>query len=103
MRTPEYKKLKDQNEQAENINMLEERPIDEFRQTGLLLLTNQFLHIFGWALTVEIDDFGNSIRIYPAYCKFRGFNSDDVSKAYEQVTRHIEKRIPELLKDLEIK
>ncbi len=82
---------------------LEERSINEFRETGLLLLTNQFLHIFGWALVVETDDDGNMIKFYPAYCKYRGFDSKSLDKAYEQITKHLKKRIPELLKDFEVR
>lgn len=87
--------------QVEQAVMLEERSIKEFREAGLLLLTNQFLHIFGWALTVEIDDDGNVTKFYPAHCKFRGFDNDRTSKAYAQITNHLKKRMPELLKDIE--
>ena len=79
---------------------MEQRSVNEFRDAGLLLLTNQFLHIFGWTLAVEIDDDGNVIKFYPAYCEFRGFDNEDTTKAYEQITKHLEKRMPELLKDL---
>jgi len=84
-------------------DVIEERSIEEFRETGLLLLTNQFLHIFGWALTVDIDEDGKVTKFYPAYCKFRGFDSDLTSKAYEKVTKHLEKRMPELLRDVKEK
>ena len=87
----------------DNPVMLERRSINEFRNSGLLLLTNQFLHIFGWALVAEVDEKGNATELYPAYCKFRGFDNEDTDKAYEQITRHLEKRMPALLKDLGIK
>jgi len=83
------------------IVMIEKRSIDEFREAGLLLLTNQFLHIFGWALVVEVDDDGNVTKFYPAHCKFRGFDSDSTSRAYKKITKHLEQRLPELLKDIE--
>ena len=86
--------------QADAIDMLEKRSIDEFREAGLLLLTNQFLHIFGWALVVEVDDNENVTKFYPAHCKFRGFDNDDTSKAYKRITKHLAKRMPELLKDI---
>ena len=81
--------------------MVEEKSIEEFREAGLLLLTNQFLHIFGWALTVNIDEDGTITKFYPAHCKFRGFASKNTSEAYEKVTRHLAERMPELLKDIE--
>ena len=34
----------------------EERSLDEFRATGLMVFANQFLHIFGWTLVVETCD-----------------------------------------------
>lgn len=85
----------------ESLVMLDERSIEEFREAGLLLLTDQFLHIFGWALTVNIDEDGKITRFYPAHCKFRGFDSKNASEAYEKVTRHLAEHMPELLKDIE--
>ena len=84
----------------ERLVMLDERSIEEFREAGLLLLTNQFLHIFGWALTIELDGDGKITRFYPAHCKFRGFDAKNTSVAYEKVTRHLAERMPELLKDI---
>lgn len=31
----------------------------EFRESGLLLFVNTFLHIFGWVIVIEMDDDGN--------------------------------------------
>ena len=36
--------------------MSEKKTWAEFRNTGLLLFTNSFLHIFGWAITLEMED-----------------------------------------------
>lgn len=90
-----------QDKQKKEVAMIEKRSIEEFRDSGLLLLTNQFLHIFGWALVVEFDDEGNATKLYPAYCKFRGFDNENTVEAYEKITRHLAKRMPELLKDSE--
>jgi len=87
--------------QNEHIVMLEERSIDEFRETGLLLLTNQFLHIFGWALAVDIDDDGKATKLYPTHCKFRGFDHNKAGEAYKKITLHLKERMPDLLKDIE--
>ena len=84
----------------ERLDMLDERSIEEFREAGLLLLTNQFLHIFGWALTVNVDEDGKITRFYPAHCKFRGFDARSTGEAYEKVTRHLAERMPDLLKDI---
>lgn len=66
--------------------MIEEKTWEEFRETGLLLLINQILHVFGWAITYEIED-DKVIRAYPARCKFRGFSEDCVSNSYIKISK----------------
>jgi len=83
------------------MDMIKEKSLEEFRNSGLLLFVNQFLHIFGWAITIEFDEKGNCVRMFPAYCSFRGFSENVTTKAYCNITKHMEKRIPALKKDLE--
>ena len=64
-----------------------EKSWDEFRKTGLFLLTNQFLHIFGWALTCERNN-GHE-RVYPARVRYRGFAEDSQTRAYEKVQKYM--------------
>lgn len=64
-----------------------EKSWDEFRNTGLFLLTNQFLHIFGWALTCERDN-GHE-RVYPARVRYRGFDEGRQTRAYEKVQKYM--------------
>ena len=64
-----------------------EKSWDEFRNTGLFLLTNQFLHIFGWALTCERND-GHE-RVYPARVRYRGFDEGRQTRAYEKVQKYM--------------
>lgn len=45
----------------------------EFRATGMLWWVNRALHLFGWAIVVEVDDAGEVADAYPARVKFRGF------------------------------
>lgn len=85
----------------EHKSMIEKRSIEEFRNSGLLLLVNQFLHIFGWALVVEVDEDGKATNFYPKHCKFRGFDNRSTKKAYKMVTYHMKDRLPDLLKDVE--
>jgi len=82
--------------------MVTEKTWQEFMEAGLLLLINQFLHIFGWALVVEVDDKdidGPVIRCYPARVKFRGFDEESTSKAYAQISRYMKDNAEQLEKE----
>lgn len=81
-------------------NNIKECPIEEFHKTGLLLFVNQFLHIFGWALVIEMNNDGSGMRLYPSRCKYRGFSTESTTKAYINITKHIEERLPQLLDDV---
>lgn len=73
---------------------------EEFRETGLLFFINQILHVFGWAITVDIVD--NEIKdAYPARVKFRGFDNKTVDQGYTKVTRFLKDNIDELLTECE--
>lgn len=67
---------------------IKERPWKEFQETGLLLIINQILHIFGWAIVMELKD-GTVIKVYPARVKFRGFNNKSTDRAYENITQYM--------------
>lgn len=68
--------------------MVERISWDEFRETGLLLFVNSFLHIFGLSIVVEIQD-GAVVNAYPARCRFRGFDTGTVEKAHGQLAEYI--------------
>jgi hypothetical protein len=68
--------------------MTQRKDWNEFRNTGLFLLMNQFLHIFGWALVLNIEN--NVVtECYPARVKFRGFDEKSTSEAYERVSKYM--------------
>ena len=75
--------------------MVDKKEWSEFRSTGLVLLMNQFLHIFGWALVLEIknDEIKN---VYPARVKFRGFDNKSTQEAYMKISRFMVENAPEL-------
>ena len=77
------------------MSYINERPWKEFQETGLLLIINQILHIFGWAIVMEMKD-GIVIKVYPARVKFRGFGEKSIDKAYEKVTRYMVDNAEEL-------
>lgn len=74
-----------------------EKSWDDFRKTGLFLLTNQFLHIFGWALTCERNN-GHE-RVYPARVRYRGFDEDSQTRAYEKVQKYMVENAETLYKE----
>lgn len=76
----------------------EKKSLDDFRETGLFLLANQFLHIFGWVLVIEEDDAGNQI-MFPARTTYRGFSEESQTRAYQRIARHMKEHGEEILND----
>lgn len=82
--------------------MITEKTWEEFRSTGLLLLVNQFLHIFGWSIVIQVLDKEQGIsRVYPARVKFRGFDENSTSDAYKKVSKFMDENSKELLSESE--
>lgn len=79
--------------------MYEEVPWKELADAGLFLFVNQLLHLFGYALVREEQD-GVITRVYPARCRFRGFDDKTTGDAYTALTKHLAARMPELLEDV---
>lgn len=50
---------------------------DKFRDSGLFRFLNMFLHIFGWAIQMNINDDGKVEKVYPIRCKYDGFSDGD--------------------------
>ena len=80
--------------------MVTKKTWEEFRQTGLLLFVNSFLHIFGWAIVLEMDKDGEIKAIYPYRVKFRGFNEKSITNAHGKLAKYMAENSEELLKDL---
>lgn len=75
--------------------MVTKKEWSEFRNTGLVLIVNQILHIFGWALVFEME--GEEIKsVYPARVKFRGFAEKNVTASYKKVSQYLKDNIDEL-------
>ena len=79
----------------EKPKMVNKKTWQEFRDTGLLLLVNQFLHIFGWAIVLEVDG-DKIVTSYPARVRFRGFDTKSCSNAYKKVSRYMSENASEL-------
>ncbi len=82
--------------------IVEGKTWEEFRDTGLLLFINQFLHIFGWSIVLEIsDEDGSIVKVFPARVKFRGFKEKSVEEAYKKITDYMENTVVELQEDIQ--
>jgi hypothetical protein len=68
---------------------------NEFRETGLLLLINQFLHIFGWCIVVVIE-YDVVKACFPARTKYRGFDEKSTSEAYVKISEYMSENGKEL-------
>lgn len=69
----------------------------DFRQSGLLLFVNLFLHIFGWCIVCRVDESGNINKVYPARTCYRGFSEGSISSAYIKLSEFISKNHKRLL------
>ena len=80
--------------------MIEKRTWEEFRAAGLLWWANRILHVFGWAIVVEVDAGDGSISdAYPSRCKFRGFGEQAEGEGHEALSRYIAENAPDLLRE----
>jgi len=80
--------------------MVEKRTWEEFRSSKLLWFVNQTLHLFGWAIVVDIDSNNNVTKAYPARVKFRGFDEKNNTEGYVKLTRHLKENIDDLIKEV---
>jgi len=82
--------------------MVTKKGWQEFRDTGLVVIVNQILHVFGWAIVFEIDPVDDMITaIYPARVKFRGFPENSTSIAYKKVSKYLKENAEKLNNEIE--
>lgn len=80
--------------------MIDRRDWEEFRNTGLLWWVNRSLHLFGWALVFDYDEVMKLRTVYPARCKFRGFDDITEAEGFVKLTGYLAETMPELLKEV---
>lgn len=80
--------------------MIEKRDWEEFQKVGLLWFVNRLIHLFGWAIVYDIDEDGKIKEVYPARCRFRGFNNNVEDEGFKLLTNHIKNNIDDLIEDL---
>jgi len=82
--------------------MIKKRTWNEFRETGLLWWINRLLHTFGWAIVFEVEpDDGSVSNVYPARCRFRGFDEKTESEGFAKVTAYMKENAAILLTEAE--
>ena len=76
--------------------MVTKKSWKEFRDVGLLWWVNTMLHMFGWAIVVEMNDDKEITDAYPARVKFRGFDEKTNEKGYQKVSNYLLNNITEI-------
>lgn len=81
--------------------MVERETWQAFRNSGLLWWVNRMLHLFGWAIVVELDDVGEVSACYPTRCSFRGFTSEYEARGFRRLTNHLGDNLKRMTADLD--
>jgi len=79
------------------MGMIEEKTWEEFTDAKLFWWVNRSLHLLGWALVKDVAEDGTVLRVFPARCKFRGFNREIEEDGFIGLTKHIAETMPELV------
>lgn len=78
---------------------------EEFRNTGLLLFVNQFLHIFGWSIVFAYDDGaceGEPTEVFVARVTHRGFDGESQDVAYKSISAFMAENGKELKEEADL-
>lgn len=76
--------------------MLDDKSIEEFRNSGMLWFVNSIIHVFGWAIVIEYDNKKQAIRMYPARTKFRGFDEKSNTEGYIKISKYMKENAEDL-------
>ncbi len=94
-------KMEKKDKEEDQKQMVFKKDWKEFRDSGLLWWINTMLHMFGWAIVVQMEDDGTISDAYPARVKFRGFGEESITNGYRNVTKFLKENIDELQKEAE--
>ena len=78
--------------------MVDRKTWKEFRDSKLLWFVNMILHVFGWAIVIDIND-NEIVDVYPARVQFRGFSEKINTDGYIGLSEYMKKNCEELLKE----
>ena len=62
---------------------------EKFQSSGLLWFTNQFLHVFGYAITFSYNEDKTLKSVYPARVKYRGFGRESTERGHEKISAYM--------------
>ena len=80
--------------------MVTRKSWEEFRESGLFWFINSILHVFGWAIVIQIDNDNKDTDVYPSRVQFSGFNENANTRGYKKVTEYLKENIDDLLEDM---
>ena len=84
----------------EQSDMVNRKTWDEFRQAGLLWFINSILHVFGWAIVIELEEGSDKVtNVYPARVRFRGFSEKSIQEGFIKVHKYMMDNSGELYKE----
>lgn len=67
---------------------------------------NRTLHLFGWAICIEINEVSEGVeeitRAYPARTLFRGFDADTEDKNFKRLTGYLKQNIVALEEEVNL-
>ena len=79
--------------------MIEKKTWKEFQDAKLLWWINRSLHLFGWAIVLQVEEDGSVSDVYPARVKFRGFSEKSEEDGFIGLTEHLKSTIDTLSKE----
>ena len=79
--------------------MVQKTTWEEFRKTGLLWFVNSVLHLFGYAIVLEVEN-KKVVNAYPARVKFRGFAEKNNTDGYRQITKYLKENTDMLMEEV---
>lgn len=72
----------------------------EFQESGLLWWVNRSLHLFGWAIAMEVRDDGEPVAVYPVRISCRGFDASAEADGFRRLTDHMAAESLELAREV---
>lgn len=76
------------------------QPWKAFQAAGMLWLINRTLHLFGWAVFVQVDADG-TVSAYPARTTYRGFAPESEARGFKSVTDYMAANAADLQREVD--
>lgn len=79
---------------------IERKSWEEFCDEKLLWWINRSLHLFGWAIVVEMAPDNTVTSVYPARVKFRGFDSKTEEEGFLKLNDYLKNNAEKLAQEI---